>query len=326
MSASDASAYNGDDETAQKIRVLLWQEDHDGSHLDLLTACCQQHGLDVKAQDQVPEDLDVAPLLQAEPAILLIPALDRDSWGVRLAQGAMSLNTPTAIALYRQQRPGQDFLSLALRAGIDEVITLESSMDLLNLQIRSLCRSLGQRIKALGRHRELREDIDALTLRCDRLQRENARNQKRLVALAQTASRLAAAELEPGKSHPRLLIVASSRYQAAKAEGRARQLGFYVYTVPNAESALTSLTQNPPRIILCDCTLPDMDVTGFAQAARTALGETPVFIIAWANDPDMEDSLLSTNGDIDDVVLKSANSEHSPLLTSALLGGLRQSS
>ena len=147
--------------------------------------------------------------------------------------------------------------------------------------------------------------------------------EERLRARAHTAGRLAAAELEPAKLHPRLLIVASSRYQAAKAEGRARRLGFNVYTVPNAQTALEDLTKNPPRIVLCDSVLPDMDVGVFAKAARQRLGTTPVFIIAWSSNAHTEDSLLSPELGIDDFVLKSARDEDSPLLTAALLGGLR---
>ena len=169
----------------------------------------------------------------------------------------------------------------------------------------------------------MNQEINTLTSQCERLQRENARNQERLLALAHTAGRLATAELEPAKSHPRLLIVATSKYQAARAEGRARQLGFDVYTVPNAQAALSDLGKNPPRIILCDSVLPDMDVAVFVKAARSALGDTPVVIIAWSSNAQAEDSLLSPEVSIDDFVLKSANNESSPFLTGALLGGLR---
>ena len=129
--------------------------------------------------------------------------------------------------------------------------------------------------------------------------------------------------MEPAKTHPRLLIVATSRYQAARAEGRARQLGFDVYTVLNAQSALEDVAQTPPKVILCDGVLPDMDAAAFAQATRHTLGDTPVFIIAWSRDPAAEDRLLSPEVGMDDFVLKSTNNKTSPFLTSALLGGLR---
>ncbi len=323
METSEMSKNSTGDDSAKRTSVLLWRGDQECDSLDLLARCCQQQNLEVKEQDKVPDDLAVGPLLQSEPAILMIPAIKSDCLGVKLAQEAMSLTVPCAIALYGDQLPAKEYLCLAFRAGIDEVISLKSSMDLLNVQIRRLCRNLGLRIKAFGQTSELHHEINTLTSQCEKLQRESARNQERLLALAHTAGRLATAELEPAKSHPRLLIVATSKYQAARAEGRARQLGFDVYTVPNAQAALNDLAKSPPRIILCDSVLPDMDVAVFVKAARSALGDTPVFIIAWSSNAQTEDSLLSPEVSIDDFVLKSANNENSPFLTGALLGGLR---
>jgi CheY-like chemotaxis protein len=323
METTDATDHSMNNKTRKKMSVLLWRESRDQGSLDLLTSCCQQQNLEVKEHDQLPDNLAVGPLLKSEPAILMIPAIKRDCLGVKLAQEAMSLSVPTAVALYGRQLPTKEYLCLAFRAGIDEVISLKSSMDLLNVQIRRLCRNLGQRINTFGKTGELRREITSLTSQCEKLQRENSRKQERLLALAQTAGRLAAAELEPAKIHPRLLIVASSKYQAAKAEGRARRLGFNVYTVPNAQAALEDLANDPPRIVLCDSVLPDMDVGVFAKAARHRLGATPVFIIAWSSNAHTEDKLLSPELGIDDFVLKSARNDDSPLLTAALLGGLR---
>lgn len=66
-----------------------------------------------------------------------------------------------------------------------------------------------------------------------------------------------------------------------------------------------------------------MSAKAFAPAARQALGNKPVVIIAWSSSPETEDAILAPKTGIDDFVLKTTNSEGANLLAAALLGGLR---
>jgi PleD family two-component response regulator len=134
---------------------------------------------------------------------------------------------------------------------------------------------------------------------------------------------MATGQLCLAEDSPSLLIVASSSSQAEHTLELARQLGFIPDVVGSGKEALLQIEKQRPQIILTDCTLPDMDAKTFAHDARKAMGTQPVIIISYSSDPEVEESLLAPDVEIDDFVLKSSTSEGNNLLAAALLGGLR---
>ena len=134
---------------------------------------------------------------------------------------------------------------------------------------------------------------------------------------------MATGQLHIAGSAPSVLIVASSNSQASSAAELCRRLGFKTHLAHTGKDGLEQISENPPRVILTDGTLPDMNATAFAPAARKALGNKPVVIVAWSSSPEAEEILLAPDAGIDDFVLKSTTSEGTGLLAAALLGGLR---
>ena len=107
------------------------------------------------------------------------------------------------------------------------------------------------------------------------------------------------------ESAPSVLIVASSSSQASSAAELCRRVGFNTHLAHTGKYGLEQIRKNPPRVILTDGTLPDMNATAFAPAARKALGNKPVVIVAWSSSPESEEALLAPDSGIDDFVLKS---------------------
>jgi CheY-like chemotaxis protein len=134
---------------------------------------------------------------------------------------------------------------------------------------------------------------------------------------------MATGQLQLAESGHSVLIVASSNSQASSAAELCRRLGFKTHLAHTGKDGLEQISENPPQVILTDGTLPDMNAKAFAPAARKALGNKPVVIVAWSSSPEAEEILLAPDAGIDDFVLKSTTSEGTGLLAAALLGGLR---
>lgn len=117
--------------------------------------------------------------------------------------------------------------------------------------------------------------------------------------------------------------MATSNSQASSAVELSRRLGFDPQVAHTGKDGLEQINKCPPRVILTDGTLADMNAMAFAPAARKALGNKPVVIVAWSNSPKAEETLLAPDTGIDDFVPKSTTSEGTGLLAAALLSGLR---
>jgi PleD family two-component response regulator len=217
--------------------------------------------------------------------------------------------------------PSREFLCLAFREGVDDIITLDADIETLNSKIKRAVHMLQAKLDSIDTGGQ--KKITSLHLHCEQLERKNARWEERLLALSSTATRMATGQLRLAENPPSVLIVASSNSQALSASELCRHLGFDVRVARSGKDALEQIIQHPPHVILTDGTLPDMNATSFAPAARKALGNHPVVIIAWSSSPEAEDTLLAPDTGIDDFVLKSTTGEGAGLLAAALLGGFR---
>jgi PleD family two-component response regulator len=291
--------------------------------LKRLMECCRQENFEVSDICTPPDHEKISEALPDGPAIVFIPLLEDDCIGIKLAQDAVSEHPPRVLILYNTNLPSKEFLCLAFREGVDDVITLDTEEKVMNVQLKRARRLLKTRVESVGVSKQLHHEMDAVRHRCEHLERGAMKWEERLLELSSTATRMATGELRLGQSAPRILIVATSKSQAASAADLSDKLGFRPNITNSGKDALQQLKQHPPRIILTDGTLPDMDAAVFAKSARKTLGENPAIIIAWSSNPEAEEVLLAPGACIDDFVLKSATGEGAGFLAAAILGGLR---
>jgi PleD family two-component response regulator len=288
-----------------------------------LLACARILHMAPQDLGEVTPTTDVTTCLGGKPSVILLPVVEADCLGIKLAQQVLDSATPYAVALYGSGLPAKEYLCLAYRTGVDDVIDVTAGQDTLDVQLRRLLATLHQRQQCFHATDEFQSETVVLTQTCERLQRDNDRWQERLMALANAARDMAMGKRRMAVDTPRLLIVAASQHQAATAQQVAGELGFDNLLVANAQAALTQIKSRPPAIILVDSVLPDQELTAFVKSARQAGGNHPMIIIAWSSNPESEDLLMSPATEIDDFVLKTAHGERTSLLTAALLGGLR---
>jgi CheY-like chemotaxis protein len=117
--------------------------------------------------------------------------------------------------------------------------------------------------------------------------------------------------------------LSQATHTPAAAESLASQMGFQSRICRDGQSAVAEIKEWHPNVILSDSVLEDMQVTEFAQQARTALGDRPAIIIAWSSSPELQDTLLAPDTGIDDFILKSPDMEQDSQLTATLLGAIR---
>ncbi|MBN1807077.1 MAG: response regulator [Sedimentisphaerales bacterium] len=304
-------------------KALFVKTEDNNCDLEPLIERCRQEKFEVEDYKQPQEHEALRKLLPSTPALLFMPAVEEDCWGVKLAQDAFVEKLPRVIILYASSMPSREFLCLAFREGVDDVITLDSDEETLNSKIKRANNVLQTRLELAGFGGSEQQKIKSLQLQCEKLERKTAKWEERLLALASTATRMATGQLSLAENAPSVLIVATSNSQASSVAELCRHLGFDSHVTHTGKEALELIAKEKPNVILTDGTLPDMNATAFAPAARKALGKEPVVIIAWSSSPEVEDTLLAPDSGIDDFVLKSTSSEGTGLLTAALLGGLR---
>ncbi len=306
------------------VKKALFLRDEDNTcKLGPLIKRCRQEQYEIEECNQPQDHETLKSLLPSTPAVLFVPAVEEDCLGVKLAQDALNEKLPRVIVLYAPSMPSREFLCLAFREGVDDIISLDADTETLNSKLKRADNILQARLDSMDAGGKWRREMKSLHLRCEQLECKNARWEERLLALSSTATRMATGKLQLAESATSLLIVATSNSQASSAAELCRRLGFDTHVAHTGKDALEQISKNPPRVILTDGTLPDMNATAFAPAARKALGDKPVVIIAWSSSPEAEEILLAPDAGIDDFVLKSTTSEGAGLLAAALLGGLR---
>jgi len=304
-------------------KALFLRAEENNCDLEKLIKSCRNEQFEVEEHTQ-PEDHDALnELLPSAPAVLFVPAIEQDCWGVKLAQNALNERLPRVVVLYAESIPSREFLCLAFREGVDDIIILDSDNETVNSKIKRADHMLQTRLDIADVGGQDQQKIKSLQLQCERLERKNAKWEERLLALSSTATRIATGQLQLAESVPSVLIVASSNSQASSASDLCRRLGFDTHVSNTGKDALEQISKKKPQVILTDGTLSDMNAKAFAPAARKALKDSPVVIIAWSSTPEAEDDLLAPDTGIDDFVHKSTSKEGTGLLAAALFGGLR---
>lgn len=304
-------------------KALFLRTEDDFCNLEPLIERCRQEQFEVEDCGQTPDYETLNGLLPSTPAVLFVPAIEEDCQGVKLAQDALSEKLPRVIVLYAPSMPSREFLCLAFREGVDDIVTLDADAETLNSKLKRADHILQARLDSTETGGQLQQKIKSIQLRCEQLERKNAKWEERLLALSSTATRMATGQLRLAEDAASLLIVATSNSQASSAVELSRRLGFDPKVAHTGKDGLEQIDKCLPRVILTDGTLADMNATAFAPAARKALGNKPVVIVAWSSSPEAEDTLLAPDTGIDDFVPKSTTSEGTGLLAAALLGGLR---
>jgi len=304
-------------------KALFLKDENNTCVLDTLIKSCRQEQFEVEECNQPPDHETLKSLLPSTPAVLFVPAIEEDCWGVKLAQDALNEKLPRVIVLYAPSMPSREFLCLAFKEGVDDIISLDADVETLNSKLKRAENILEARLDTMDAGGKWQREVKSLQFHCEQLECKNAKWEERLLALSSTATRMATGQLILSESAPSVLIVASSNSQASSAAELCCRLGFNTHLAPTGKDGLEQISKNPPQVILTDGTLPDMNATAFAPAARKALGNKPVVIVAWSSSPESEDTLLAPDSGIDDFVLKSTTSEGTGLLAAALLGGIR---
>jgi CheY-like chemotaxis protein len=306
---------------ARKAFFLRSQDNN--CDLESLKNRCRKRQFETEEYDQPADHETLKTLLPSTPAVLFAPAAEQDCWGVKLAQDALDRNLPRVIVLYASTMPSREFLCLAFKEGVDDIINLDADSETIDAKLKRAGRLLQARLDLVDAGLQGTQKVKSLQLRCRQLEQENAKWKERLLALSSTATRMATGQLRLTDTVPSVLVVATSSSQASSAANVCSALGFDTHVVHTGKDGLEQAAKSPPHVIITDGTLPDMNATEFAPAVRRALGRKPVVIVAWSSTPEAEDALLASDSGIDDFVPKSANSESEELLAAAVLGGLR---
>ena len=304
-------------------KALFLRVEENNCDLNRLMDRCRQEQFEVEERVQPADHDALKKLLPSVPIVLFVPAVEEDCLGVKLAQNALNEKLPLVIVLYASSMPSREFLCLAFREGVDDIIILDADDETVNSKIMRADHMLQTRLNLADVGGQVQEKIKSLQLQCEKLERKNAKWEERLLALSSTATRMATGKLHLSESVPSVLIVAASNSQASSAVDLCRLLGFDTHVSNTGKDALEYIGKKKPQVILTDGTLSDMNAKAFAHAARKALGNNPVVIIAWSSSPEAEDTLLAPDTGIDDFVEKSTSREGTGLLAAALLGGLR---
>ncbi len=293
-----------------------------GCDLKPLMESCRSEQFEVEDRGPVPDHEAIKAMLPDTPCVIFVPAIEEDCIGIKLAQDALEEELPRIIVLYASSIPSKEYLCLAFREGVDEIIALDDGEARLAVKVTRVGRMLQAKTGSTESGGQLQRKVRAMQAHCEQLESKNARWQQRLLALSSTSVRLATGRLQFAESAPSLFITAASQTQANIAAELAGQLGFATQIAHTGKEALEQIREFCPQVILTDGTLPDMDAKTFARAARKALGSKPAIIIAWSSNPEAEDTLLDTDAGIDDFVLKSTTNEGTGMLAAALLGGV----
>ena len=293
-----------------------------GCNLKPLMESCRNEQFEVEDRGQVPDHKEIKAMLPDTPCVIFVPAIEEDCIGIKLAQDALEEKLPRIIVLYAPTMPSKEYLCLAFREGVDEIIAMDDGAERLAVKVTRAGRMLRGKMSSAETGGRLQWEVRAMQVLCEQLECKNARWRERLLALSSTSVRLATGRLQFAESAPSLFITAASQIQANSVAELARQLGFTTQIAHTGKEALDKIKEFSPQVILTDGTLPDMDAKTFAIAARKTLGSKPAIIIAWSSNPETEEILLDTDTGIDDFVLKSTTNEGTEMLAAALLGGV----
>ena len=303
-------------------KAIFFKIKKTGCNLKPLMESCRNEQFEVEDRGPVPDHKEIKTMLPDTPCVIFVPAIEEDCIGIKLAQDAIEEKLTRIIVLYAPSMPSKEYLCLAFREGVDEIIAMDDGAERLAVKVTRVGRMLRIKMGSTEIGGQLQRKVTAMQVLCEQLECKNARWQERLLALSSTSVRLATGRLQFAESGPSLFIAAASRTQANSAAELAGQLGFTTQIAHTGKEALEQIKAFSPQVILTDGTLPDMDVKSFALAARKALGSNPAIIIAWSSNPEAEESLLDTEAGIDDFVLKSTSNEGTGMLAAALLGGV----
>lgn len=304
-------------------QAICFQDDAHAPAAEVLAGRLVRAGFVVSDRPTPDDPGDILAALPDEPALILLPMITDDCKAVKLTQIARTHPAPRAILLYCRELPNPEQMCLAFREGADDVIAAAAGDEAVGVQIARAERLLRKRRARADEPAELRHKLEAMQHACEQLERQNARWQERVLALATTAGRMAKGELQLGAFQPELLIVSASHTQAASAAAVAETLGFHVRRADSGAAGVAVLADRAANVILTDRTLPDMDALQLAKVARKTLGARPVNVIVWSSDPQAEDQIMTPDSGIDDFVPKSATGEATGLLAAALFGALR---
>ncbi len=303
-------------------KAIFFKIKKTGCNLKPLMESCRNEQFEVEDRGQVPDHKEIRAMLPDTPCVIFVPAIEEDCIGIKLAQDALEEELPRIIVLYAPSMPSKEYLCLAFREGVDEIIAMDDGAERLAVKVTRVGRMLRAKLGSAETGGQLQRKVTAMQGLCEQLECKNARWRQRLLALSSTSVRLATGRLQFAESAPSLLIAAASQTQANSAAELAGQLGFTTQIARTGNEALEHIKEFSPQVILTDGTLPDMDAKTFARAARKALGSKPAIIIAWSSNPEAEDALLDTDAGIDDFVLKSTTNEGTGMLAAALLSGV----
>ncbi len=303
-------------------KAIFFKIKKTGCNLKPLMESCQTEQFEVEDRGQVPDHKEIKAMLPDTPCVIFVPAIEEDCIGIKLAQDALEEKLPRIIVLYAPSMPSKEYLCLAFREGVDEIIAMDDDAERPAVKVTRVGRMLRAKMGSAETGGQLKRKVAAMQGLCEQLECKNARWQQRLLALSSTSVRLATGRLQFAESAPSLFIAATSQTQANIAAELANQLGFTTQIACTGKDALDRIKEFSPQVILTDGTLPDMDAKTFALAARKTLGSKPAIIIAWSSNPEAEETLLDTDTGIDDFVLKSTTNEGTEMLAAALLSGV----
>lgn len=299
-----------------RTAVFFGEESQTNPALTVLQDRCRQEQFQVDQHRMPTESEAVLAALPPAPCVVFMPALKEDLLGVKIFQAIRDSNLGPVVCLYSDILPQPEYMALAFREGVDDIIALDADPQRLDVQVSRALRLVSNRMQTQPQSQAGPSEQPESPCRCEKWK-------ERLLALAATAGRIATGELWLSREKPELLIVSSSAGQGKSARELAEKLGFACRTASTCDQALEEAARKHPRVVLADGTLPDGNVRQFAGKLRKRLGDAPVVVVAWSSSPSLEREVLVPGSGVDDFVAKGTTGEARQLLIGALLGALR---
>jgi DNA-binding response OmpR family regulator len=299
-----------------RTAVFFGEESQASPALSALQDRCRREQFQVNQHRMPAESEAVLAALPSAPCVVFMPALKEDLMGVKIFQAIRDSKPGPVVCLYSDILPQPEYMALAFREGVDDIIALDADPQRLDVQVSRALRLVNNRMQTQPQAKATPSEESTPPCRCEKWK-------ERLLALAATAGRIATGELWLSREKPELLIVSSSVGQGKAVRELAERLGFACRTASTCDQALAEAAKQNPRVVLADGTLPDGNVRQFAGKLRKSLGDSPVVVIAWSSSPSLEREVLVPGSGVDDFVAKGTTGESRQLLIGALLGALR---
>lgn len=265
---------------------------------------------------------ELGPLGDEEgPAIVLLPAVWKDLFSVKLLQRLKSLPGVFEVVLYGKA-PRLAELCVAFNEGVAYFLTAPPTPDLARQALSRAARNVARRLDALRIKQALETESAEEGELEQTLREQQARDQLIAKAFLDICSHSGPFVERTAK----VLVVSTSIAQLKRLEAYLKPLGVEIVHAASAAAALEQAKGGSFAVVVSDNVLPDGAATELAAKLKAVVsGAVPTFIV-WTSSRENKKLLLDPKYFIDAVTLKPEGSAGMDSLLLELVAGVYRQS